>query len=230
MPRTRDELADLAIEPIRDGMIVGLGTGRAATRALRALAERVEHEGLDIRCVATSQASERLGDGLGLAVEPMSGLARLDYLFDGADEVDPAFRMIKGLGGAMTQEKIVARATDRRVYLVQRRKLAPELGLSTPLPIEVMLPALTFVRRSLDAEGLRTEIRREPDGTIYETDNHNTVLHAALPAGFDPDAVAMRLDLLPGVVGHGLFLTEADEVLVEDGVGGPVERLVRAET
>src|SRR5690606_26698235 len=106
-----DTLARLAVEPITDGMLVGLGTGRAATRGIHALAQRVNEGGLRVRCVATSESSEALARELGLQVLPFSEVERVDYLFDGADEVAPDLSMLKGRGGAMTREKLVAQAT-----------------------------------------------------------------------------------------------------------------------
>src|SRR5512142_2387011 len=143
---TLDALAAAAVEDVRAGMTVGLGTGRAATRAIEALARRVSGEGLDLLCVATSRASDELGRRLGLRMQAMEGIERIDYLFDGADEVDPAMRMIKGRGGAMTREKIAARAAARRVYLVQSTKLVGRLGEAAPLSIEVLRYGLAATR------------------------------------------------------------------------------------
>src|SRR6266571_2564059 len=131
---TQDLLASAAVKDIVSGMNVGLGTGRAATRAIRALAERAATERLALRCVATSKASHDLAARLGLTVGSLEEIRNLDYLFDGADEVDSALRMIKGRGGAMTREKIVAHASARRVYLVQDAKRVAHLGATAPLP------------------------------------------------------------------------------------------------
>ncbi len=150
----KDALAAEAVKDIVSGMRVGLGTGRAATRAIRALAVRASTEQLDLQCVATSQASEDLARTLGLRVGSLREIERLDYLFDGADEVDDALRMIKGRGGAMTREKIVAHAAARRVYLVQTNKLVRRLGDAAPLPIEPMAFAIAAIRRELERCGL----------------------------------------------------------------------------
>jgi ribose 5-phosphate isomerase A len=213
-----DALAAGAVEPIAAGMIVGLGTGRVASRAIEALARRVVVEDLAIVCVATSRASESLAARLGLVVRPMHDVDRLDYLFDGADEVDPALRMIKGRGGAMTREKIVARAAARRVYLVQSTKLVEHLGQTAPVPIEVLAFGLAATLRALRDLGL------SPSRRAGDTDDGNPIVDAPLVG--DPAAVAAALDATPGVVGHGLFLDEADAVLVEDA-GGAVSRRVR---
>ncbi len=222
-----DPLGEMAVAPIERGMTVGLGTGRAASRAIRALGARDGRERLGLRCVATSERSAELARSLGLRVEPMETTASIDYLFDGADEVDPALRMIKGAGGAMTREKIAARAARHRVYLVDRSKLVTRLGERFRVPVEVMAYALASASRSLGDAGLRGDVRMGEDGARYMTDNGNLVLDVALPEGRDPGEVDRLLDGTPGVVGHGLFLVEADEVLVEGEQGGAVDRRVR---
>lgn len=223
----RDPLAEAAIEPIGPEMTVGLGTGRAATRAIRALAEASRAGRFRGVCVATSEGSTRLGRELGLEVTAMETVSQVDYLFDGADEVDGALRMIKGGGGAMTREKIVAHAADRRVYLVQRKKVVDRLGLSFRLPIEVLRFALGFVRTRLEDEGLGATARIDSSGLVL-TDEQQYILDAPLPVGADLDRLDALLNAMPGVVGHGLFLEEADEVLIEpDGGGDEIERRVR---
>jgi ribose 5-phosphate isomerase A len=170
---------------------------------------------MDLLCIATSQASEELGRRLGLRMQAMEGVERIDYLFDGADEVDAAMRMIKGRGGAMTRERIAARAAARRVYLVQSTKLVEHLGETAPLPIEVLRFGLAATRRALRELRLDGPLR----GGGYETDDGNPVVDAPLPAGVDLAQLATELDQTPGVVGHGLFLTEADVFLIEDPHG-----------
>ena len=224
---TQDLLAAAAVKDITTGMAVGLGTGRAATRAIHALAQRAATEGLVLRCVATSQASHDLAATLGLTVGSLEEIGRLDFLFDGADEVDPALRMIKGRGGAMTREKIVAHASARHVYLIQADKLSSRLGEKAPLPVEVLASDLAAVRQTLRTIGLEGPVRLKADGTPYKTDNGNPVIDAPLPAGLDVKQLGASLDGLAGVVGHGLFLTEADVVLIEDEAGH-VSRRTRA--
>jgi ribose 5-phosphate isomerase A len=209
-----DPLAEAAIEPVVSGMVVGLGTGRAATRAIEALARRAGAEALGIVCVATSRASEALAQRLGLRTRAMEDVERVDYLFDGADEVDASLRMIKGRGGAMTREKIVAHAAARRVYLVQSAKIVTRLGAVAPLPVEVMRFGLAATRRTLARRGLVG-----PPRAGFATDDGNPVLDLVLPAAIDLVALAAMLDATPGVVGHGLFLDEADQVLIEDAEG-----------
>ena len=221
-----DALAAAAVEEIRSGMTVGLGTGRAATRGIEALARRVSSERLELLCVATSHASQELGRRLGLKVTAMQAVEVVDYLFDGADEVDPQLRMIKGRGGAMTREKIVAHSAMRRVYLVQSAKMTTRLGSKAPLPVEVMGFGLASISRALRRLGLEGPLRQKDGGGDYETDNGNLVIDAPLPASLELAPLVAALDAIPGVVGHGLFLNEADVVLVEDEQGR-VSRQVR---
>jgi ribose 5-phosphate isomerase A len=216
---TQDLLASAAVKDIVTGMTVGLGTGRAATRAIRALAQRAAAEQLALRCVATSQASHDLATTLGLLVGSLDEIGHIDYLFDGADEVDPALQMIKGRGGAMTREKIVAHASARRVYLIQSDKLSSRLGERAPLPVEVRAADLARVREDLQGIGLKGPVRLKDDRTPYKTDNGNPVIDAPLPADLDVVKLGASLDALAGVVGHGLFLTEANDVLIEDADG-----------
>ncbi|HBS28094.1 MAG TPA: ribose-5-phosphate isomerase RpiA [Phycisphaerales bacterium] len=226
-PAPLDPLGQAAVEPVERGMLVGLGTGRAAVRGVRALAARAACEGLRITAVATSRSTEALARELGLRVLAMEDTARVDLLFDGADEADGSLRLIKGRGGAMTRERIVARAAARTIYLVQREKMSARLGALAPLPIEVMPFARASVIARLRESGLVPVVRTNADGTGFVTDNANLVLDAPIPAGADPDALARTLDAMAGVIDHGLFLTEADELLIEEGERGPVARLER---
>ena len=208
-------------------MTVGLGTGKAATRAIHALAAKADAGGFRGSCIATSEASARLATRLGLHVAAMQTVERVDYLFDGADEVDPKLRMIKGLGGAMTREKIVARAAASRVYLVQRRKLVDELGVRARVPIEVLQFGLSYVRRALGELGVDTIVRADESGVVL-TDQNHAILDGQLPRSANLEEIAASIDRVAGVIGHGLFLEEADEVLVEETETGSVSRLERA--
>lgn len=220
-----DALAAEAIAAITPGMTIGLGTGRTSARVTRALAERVRRESLDIRCVGTSHAAENLARELNLAVIPFAKVEGLDYLFDGADEVDSRLRMLKGQYGAVARQRLVARAAKRRVYLADESKIVSRLGQRASLPICILAYGLTFVREELRNIGLCGVVRLKMDGDLYVTDDGNLVVDVTLP-DLDPDTIAAAIDELPGVVDHGLFLTEADEVLVE-ARNGDVRRLVR---
>lgn len=227
-----DSLALAAIESITDGSTVGLGTGRAAARGIRALAEKARSERLALKCIATSRASEELARSLGLTVIDPSEVSGVNFLFDGADEVSPDLSMIKGGGGAMTRERIVAHMARRRVYMIDASKLTAKLGMKAPLPIEVLPMALAFVREELvNVAQLHGRERKGPDGKPYLTDNGNRVLDVSLGAAGRESRwlvdLAAMLDTLPGVVDHGLFLEEADELLIEPAGGGDIERRTR---
>ena len=225
--QTIDALARAAVAEIRSGMIVGLGTGRTAKRGIRALADRYAAEKLDIRCVSTSEGSETLARELGLPVGDFANVESVDYLFDGADEVDPALRLLKGSGGAMTRERMVAWASRRCVYMVDRTKLVDRLGSSTPLGIAVMAFGLASIRAELRDLGLAGVCRRTLDGQLYLTDNGNLIVDAMI-GDQNLEELADALNAIPGVIDHGLFLNEADEVLVDMG-NGEVDRLLRPE-
>lgn len=230
-----DALAAAAIEPITSGMVVGLGTGRAAARAVRALGERAARERLTLTCVSTSRATAELAASLGLRVVDLNEVERIDYLFDGADEVDDGLRMIKGGGAAMTRERIVARVCldsgGTCVYLVDGSKLSARLGARRAVPVEVLPLARWSVRRTLEALGIASTLRTGESGQPILTDNGGEVLDAALPsARAGPgalDGLASSIKALPGVVDHGLFLTECRVLLVEHHGGTQVERRAR---
>jgi ribose 5-phosphate isomerase A len=225
-PKVADALAEAAVAPIQSGMIVGLGTGRTASRGVLALAERVREDRLDIRCVPTSHATETLARAQGLSLIDFTLVEKVDYLFDGADEVDPNLRMVKGAGGAIIRERIVAHASQRRVFMVDESKLVARLGQRCSLPLAVMAFGLTSIRAELRSIGLNGVVRRTMDGQFFLTDNGSLIVDATLEER-DLDDLAFSLDSIPGVVEHGLFLTEADEILVQTKSG--VRKLTRSD-
>ena len=188
---------------VEDGMRVGLGTGSTVRHLLPALAER----GLNLRCVATSVATEILGGELGLSVEPFETLDALDIAIDGADQVAPDGWAIKGGGGAHTREKIVARAAARFVVIVSHDKVVDELG--PPVPLELMHFGINATLRALGGAELRPGAPPSPDGGVI----------ADFRAPFDdPSALAAHLDAVPGVVEHGLFPSAlVSDVLIARG-------------
>ncbi len=205
-------------------MIVGIGTGRTAKRGIRALADRVKNEKLDVQCVATSEGAAELAVELGLSITDFATVERIHYMFDGADEVDSALRLLKGSGGAITRERMVAWASERRVYMVGEQKFVERLGTNATLPIAVMAFGLASIRAELRNLGLNGVVRRSFDGHIFVTDNANLIIDVTL-GGHDPVQVAQWLNDIPGVIDHGLFLEEADEVLVERD--GHIDRIIR---
>lgn len=200
-----------AIAEVEDGMRVGLGTGSTAAFAIAGLGERVAR-GLRITTVATSIATARLAQAAGLAVLDFDRLDRVDIGIDGADEIDDRLRAIKGGGGAMLREKIVAASARRMIAIVDGGKQVKRLG-ARPLPVEVLPFAAGFVARRIAAMGARVAPRMA-DGLPYRTDQGNGVLDCSFGPIADPEALAAALDGIPGMLGHGLFLREIDMAYV----------------
>jgi ribose 5-phosphate isomerase A len=220
---TQDEakllVAKRAVEFVKDGMAVGLGTGTTATMFIRELGVRVR-QGLKIRCVASSDASHELGLSLGIDVQTLDELPELDLYVDGADEVGPELALIKGGGGALLREKIVASAAKEFLVVVDSTKLVERLG-RFPLPVEVIKMALPIVEPRLAALGLNPKQRkaRSSNGPFL-TDEGNYILDCACGVIDEPELLAAEIRGIVGVVEHGLFLGMAALALVagEDGV------------
>jgi ribose 5-phosphate isomerase A len=212
-------IAEVALTMIQDGMVIGLGTGRAAVAFIEALGPRVQ-AGLKIRGVPTSQSSAELAKKLGIPLTTLEDVASLDIDFDGSDEVDPQLQLIKGLGGALVREKIVAAASKRFVVLVGAEKLVPKLGANphkpSVLPVEVVPYGLPLVRRKLEALG-QPPVLRNKDAKPFVSDNGNFILDCQLRPIADPISLEQQIKAIPGVVDTGLFLNMADVVLVQDG-------------
>ena len=205
-------------------MIVGLGTGRTAARGIRALGERFKEEKLDIKCVSTSEAAEKLAKEVGLPIIDFALVEEIDYVFDGADEVDRQLRLLKGGGGAMTRERMVAWASKRTVYMVQEPKVVDQLGTNNTLAIAIMAFGLASIRAELRSLGVNGVCRRTINGQLFITDNGNLILDVSL-SDQNLEELAAALNSIPGVVDHGLFLDEADEILIE--AEDSIERLTR---
>lgn len=214
-----DLLAKAAVAEIATGMVVGLGTGRTANRAIRALACRAREEKLDIDCICSSSATECLARELSLPITAFNDVEELDYYFDGADEVDHKLRMLKGHHGAITRQRLVAAVSRRCVYLATEEKLVDHLGKRALLAITIIPFGVAGTRSRLRELGLSGVVRRTLEGDMFLTDGGGVVLDMRLPETCDVEQLAMALDHVPGVVDHGLFLTEADEVLIECAKG-----------
>jgi ribose 5-phosphate isomerase A len=213
---------------VQSGMKVGLGAGRTAARGIAALAERVKDEDLDVECVAASEQAEDLARSLGLRITDFALLEELDILIDGADAVDRHMQVMKGSRGAMTRERIICWASKRTVFMVTENKVAEsQIGAGTPLPIAVMAFGLVSTRNALRHIGINGVIRQDMDGRLFITDNGNLVLDASLRGDENLAQLATELNDIPGVIDHGLFIDEADIILVEKE-DGSIERLERA--
>lgn len=214
--------AAAAVREVEDGMVVGLGTGSTAAFAIAELGRRCA-EGLRIEAVVTSNASEALARHAGIPVLPSDDIATLDLAVDGADEIDPLLRAIKGAGGAMLREKVIASAAARMVVIADGGKQVARLGLA-PVPVEVLPLARAFVARRLVALG-GDPVLRGPVDAPYRTDQANLVLDCRFGPIADPAALAAGLAAIPGAVGHGLFVDEVDALyLARDGAVSRIER------
>lgn len=210
--------AQRALEFVRPGMTVGLGSGSTATLWIRLLGERVR-EGLKIRAVASSQDSEELGRSFGIPIITFDDCEQLDLTVDGADEIAPGLALIKGGGGKLLREKIVASATERFVIVADESKVVEKLG-RTALPVEVIPMAAPLVRRSLSKLGFDVRLRLSENGSPYITDEGNLLFDCSGMVIEDPERLAAILDDTVGLVEHGLFLNFADLALIatDDGV------------
>ena len=201
---------------LRDGMRIGLGTGSTAYWFIVAAAEAVR-SGLRIEGVATSDSSARLAAGLGIRLVELDR-AGVDLAVDGADQVDPELRLIKGGGGAHVREKVVAAAARRFVVVADETKLVA--GLSGPLPVEVLRFGADATLGALEECGAEFRLRADGEGRLQVSDSGNLLADGHFDKITDPEGLARRLQAIPGVVGHGLFLGMAGLVLVGDASGG----------
>ncbi len=222
-----DKLAIAAVAQIQSGMIVGLGTGLTADRVTKALAHRHSTERLAIECVCTSSATANLAKKLGLPVVNFADVEEIDYLVDGASEVDQQLRMLKGHHGAITRQRLVAEVATRCVYLTTEDRFTERLGSKALLSLTIIPFGIASIRSHLRHIGLSGVLRRDFDGNVVETDGGGVVLDMTMPDR-DPQDLAEVLDRVCGVVDHGIFINEADEVLIESK-DGEVTRVVRAE-
>lgn len=226
MSKAKECAGRRAADMVVDGTVVGLGTGSTVYFTLVRLAERIREEGLSIQGVPTSIDTETKARSMGIALTTLGEVEALDLTIDGADEIDGQFQMIKGGGGALLREKVVAHATRHQVIIVGRDKLVERLGSTFDLPVEVVPFALPMVEREI--RGLGAEPRRRvADGDEYRTDNGNAILDCHFPGGIeDPAAMESRLDSIPGIVETGLFIGLAHTCVVggEDGTCEVLER------
>lgn len=209
--------AEKAVELVQDGMRVGLGTGSTAYFAIEAIGRLVQR-GYEILAVPTSVASENHARALGIPLATLEEVGTLDITIDGADEVDPNLDLIKGMGGALLREKIVAYSTRTEVIVVDDSKLVPRLGSRFPLPVEVVPFSHGRIRSYMEELGCRADLRGGNGPFI--TDNGNLIYDLRFDKGIsDPHALQSKLKEIPGVVETGLFLNMAKKVIVASGEG-----------
>jgi ribose 5-phosphate isomerase A len=218
--------AEKAVEAVEDGMVLGLGTGSTAVLAVDAIGRRVA-AGLDVVAIPTSEATAAQARRLGIKLVDFSTHAAIDLTIDGADAVDRTrLDLIKGLGGALVREKIVAAQSKRMIVIVDESKLAGAFGTRCPVPVETVPFGWQATERRLAAIECETSLRRGTDGAPFVTDGGNYVIDCRFGAIVDPAGLEARLKALTGVVDNGLFIGLATEVIVAGGTG--VEVLRRA--
>ena len=233
--QSKQRVAERALAFVEGGMRLGLGTGTTAKFFVDQLADKVR-QGLDVVCVPTSERTRDQAAGLGIRLATLEEVPELDLTIDGADEFDPALRLVKGGGGALLREKIVAAASASMIVIADASKRVQRLG-RFPLPVEVNPFGLASTRRlvaraaaSLGLEGA-IDLRLAPSGQPFVTDGGHLILDCRFGAIQDPEALAGRLYEVPGVVEHGLFIGYAKAVITDDGEGtvvlgplGPVQK------
>ena len=215
--RVKQAVAEAAVEQIRSGMVLGLGSGSTAALMIEALGKKLRQGGLEnVTAVPTSFQSQVLASRLRIPLVDLNHVEAVDLAIDGADEVDPGFQLIKGGGACHVQEKLVASAARRFVVVVDAGKLVDRLNLDFLLPVEVLPGAWALVRRRLQSMGAECELRiaQRKAGPVV-TDQGNLVLDVRFPGGIgDGAALERQLNSIPGVVENGLFVNLADQVLV----------------
>lgn len=213
--RWKREAAEQAVRTVRDGMVIGLGTGSTSELAIQALGERVQ-SGLQITGVPTSLRSEELARSLGIPLADIQDVTRIDLTIDGADEILPGtLTVLKGRGGALLREKLVAIASQHEVIIADDTKLVDAIGSRFPVPVEVVPFGYRLPREQLEALGGKPVLRLAADGqSPYVTDNHNYILDVDFGPIADPAGLASRIKAIHGVVDHGLFIDLVTEAII----------------
>jgi ribose 5-phosphate isomerase A len=219
--KPKQEAAEYAVQFVESGMVVGLGTGSTAIFATRRIAELLKAGTLkNIVGFATSKFIWEQAQQLGIPLMDQAMPSKIDVTIDGADEVDPKLNLIKGGGGALFREKIVAQACDREIIIVDDSKLSPCLGTKHTLPVEVSPFGWQSQLRYLQSLGARIDVRHDADGTQFVTDSNNMILDCDFGPIADPAELAAKLSARAGIIEHGLFLGITSDVIVasESGV------------
>jgi ribose 5-phosphate isomerase A len=220
--------AEAAVEAVKPGMVVGLGTGSTANYAITRIAKLLKNGELtDIVGIPSSVPTNDLASSLGIPLATFADHSSIDITIDGADEVDKDLNLIKGGGGALLQEKILAQVSRQVIIIVDEGKLSEKLGTRFPLPVEVVPFGLHTEKRYLESLGAKVSLRENVIAKPFRTDHRNLILDADFGPIDDPNALADKLSRRAGVVEHGLFLGIATEVVV--GGKNGITRLRRKE-
>ncbi|MGA2102211.1 MAG: ribose-5-phosphate isomerase RpiA [Candidatus Sulfotelmatobacter sp.] len=211
----KEAAARASLRFIKDGQVVGLGTGSTAAYFIKLLGEQVK-QGLRVRGIPTSVRSKELAQSLGIPLTTLDECQEIAVTVDGADEVDPQLRLIKGGGGALLREKIVASATKQLVIVADASKQVKMLG-KFPLPVEVIRFSQALVAKRIAALGADVQLRMDDSGKPFVTDENNHILDCRFGEIPDPDTLARQLSDMPGVVEHGLFIGMASVALLAHG-------------
>lgn len=211
-------VGDKAATFVEDNMTVGLGTGSTAKYMVKAVAKRVEEEGLNLTCVSTSTVTEKQAKKLGLNVKNLAEVGKIDLTIDGADEISPDFQGIKGGGGALLFEKIVAVNSKKNIWIVDESKLVDTLG-AFPLPVEVVTLGSEHLFANFERQGYQPTYRLDENQNKFKTDAGNLIIDLHLEKIKDPKELAQTLKNEVGVVEHGLFIDIVDQIIVGDDEG-----------
>ena len=201
-----------AVEWIEDGMIVGLGTGSTVKYTIEKLGERIR-EGLNIKAIPSSVQTKRLAEKIGIPLIDLTEDITINVTVDGADEVDSNLFLIKGGGGALLREKIIAYHSDKVIIVVDESKIVKALGIGFPLPVEVAKFGWKATKKAIESLGCSTELRQIMN-EVYLTDNANYLLDCDFDHIEEPEVLNESLLSIPGVIEHGLFINLVDEVIV----------------
>jgi ribose 5-phosphate isomerase A len=212
----RAAAAAAAAELVEDGMVLGLGSGRAVWKVVELLGERSH----PVRAVVASERTDELARAAGFEIVSLDGSTEPDLALDGADEVDSDLRLIKGGGGALLREKVVVAAARRFVVVAETPKLVGRLGERFRLPVEVVRFGWQDTRRRLSGLLTDPELRTRDDGEPYVTDEGHYILDCTLPPDADVDSLDTAVKLVPGVMEHGLFIGMAERALLGEPDGG----------
>ncbi len=216
----KQQAAVRAVEMIESGMVIGLGTGSTATFAVKQIAVRLKSGNLEnITGIPSSTRTKILAQDLKIPLVSFDQEQQIDITIDGADEVDPDLNLIKGGGGALLREKVVAQASRRNIIIVDESKMSPQLGTHWAVPIEVIDFACRVEENFLKSLGAAVVIRSRADGGSFRTDQNNLILDADFGQIADPEKLAALLQSRAGIVEHGLFLGLAGDVIVAKADG-----------